>query len=87
MKTLVTGGAGYIGSHACQVLRKAGHEIAVLDNLFQGHRDAVDPDVPFFEVDLNDRAGLDGALDAFQPDADDVAANVKIDPETPRTVA
>ena len=69
MKTLVTGGAGYIGSHACQVLRKAGHEIAVLDNLFQGHRDAVDPDVPFFEVDLNDRAAVDGALDAFQPDA------------------
>lgn len=69
MKTLITGGAGYIGSVACEVLRQAGHEIAVLDNLFQGHRDAVDPDVPFFEADLADRAAVDAALDAFQPEA------------------
>jgi len=41
MKILVTGGAGYIGSHACKALMKAGHEPIVYDNLSTGHRDAV----------------------------------------------
>jgi len=52
MKVLVTGGAGYIGSHAVRYLRAAGHAIAVVDNLGQGHREAVPRDVPFFEADL-----------------------------------
>jgi UDP-glucose 4-epimerase len=41
MKILVTGGAGYIGSHAVKALGKAGHEVIVLDNLSTGHRAAV----------------------------------------------
>ena len=41
MKVLVTGGAGYIGSHAAKALAKAGHEPLVLDNLSTGHRWAV----------------------------------------------
>src|ERR1035441_7797143 len=41
MKVLVTGGAGYIGSHAAKALAKAGHEPVVLDNLSSGHRWAV----------------------------------------------
>jgi UDP-glucose 4-epimerase len=39
---LVTGGAGYIGSHAVLALQKAGYEVVVLDNLSYGHRDLVD---------------------------------------------
>jgi len=35
---LVTGGAGYIGSHCCQLLASQGHDVVVLDNLFRGHR-------------------------------------------------
>lgn len=41
MKVLVTGGAGYIGSHTCKALAEAGHEPVAYDNLSTGHRDAV----------------------------------------------
>ena len=42
MRVLVTGGGGYIGSHAVRALQNAGHEPIVLDNLVQGHRDLVE---------------------------------------------
>ena len=45
---LVTGGAGYIGSHAVLALRDAGYPVAVIDNLSTGFRFAVPDDVPFF---------------------------------------
>ena len=41
MNILVTGGAGFIGSHACKALAKSGHVPVVYDNLSRGHRDAV----------------------------------------------
>ncbi len=52
MNILVTGGAGYIGSHAVRQLRAAGHEVIVLDSLVTGHREAVPDDVPLYEFDL-----------------------------------
>jgi UDP-glucose-4-epimerase GalE len=65
VKVLVTGGAGYIGSHAVRELREAGHAVAVLDDLSYGHREAVPPDVPLIDADLADaaalRRGLEGA--------------------------
>jgi len=42
MKVLVTGGAGYIGSHACKALARAGHHPIVYDNLSRGHRELCD---------------------------------------------
>jgi len=42
MRVLVTGGAGYIGSHTCVELLKAGHEVFVIDNLSNGHEAALD---------------------------------------------
>src|SRR5690606_12882367 len=51
---LVTGGAGYIGSHAALALRDAGWPVAVIDNLCTGHRFAVPEDVPFYEGDVGD---------------------------------
>ncbi|MEC5126971.1 UDP-glucose 4-epimerase GalE [Verrucomicrobiales bacterium BCK34] len=69
MKVLVTGGAGYIGSVAVESLRAAGHTVAVFDNLYMGHREAVDPEVTFFEADLADRKAVDSALDSFRPDS------------------
>ena len=54
---LVTGGAGYIGSHAVLALRDAGREVAVIDNLVTGFRFAVPEGVPFYEGDIAD-AGL-----------------------------
>ena len=44
-KILVTGGAGYIGSHTVYFLRKSGHSVIVVDSLARGHRDAVPPDI------------------------------------------
>jgi UDP-glucose 4-epimerase len=56
---LVTGGAGYIGSHAVLALRDAGFLVAVIDNLTTGFRWAVPDDVPFYEGDIADAALLD----------------------------
>jgi len=61
VKVLVTGGAGYIGSHAVRELRKAGHGVTVLDDLSQGHRAAVPADVPLVTADLGDAAALEEA--------------------------
>lgn len=58
---LVTGGAGYIGSHAVLALKKAGYEVIVLDNLVYGHRDLVEQvlQVELIVGDINDRPLLD----------------------------
>jgi len=52
MKVLVTGGAGYIGSHAVKQLIQSGHQVVVIDNLVRGHRQAVHPAAAFYPVDL-----------------------------------
>src|SRR5437660_9967977 len=58
---LVTGGAGYVGSHACKALAGAGYRPVVYDNLSRGHRAAVRWG-PLVEGDLHDRARLAAAL-------------------------
>ncbi len=52
MRALVTGGAGFVGSHMVKTLLDAGHEPVVLDDLSTGHRDAVPPHVPFVLGDV-----------------------------------
>ena len=59
---LVTGGAGYIGSHAVLALKDAGWPVAVIDNLSNGTRSVVPEDVPFFEGNIADRALVDRIL-------------------------
>ncbi len=54
MKILVTGGAGYIGSHCVRQLERSGHDPVVLDSLVFGHREAVPDGVPFYDCDLGD---------------------------------
>src|SRR5205809_706017 len=56
---LVTGGAGYIGSHAVLALNDAGWPVAVIDNLSNGTRSVVPDDVPFFEGNIADRSPID----------------------------
>lgn len=57
MITLITGGAGYIGSHTVRELSRQSQEIIVLDNLVYGHRDAlIDPCVTLIEGDLGDES-------------------------------
>ncbi len=66
MRVLVTGGAGYIGSHAVKALLAHGHAPVVLDNLCRGHRAALPYGVPFFHADLRDAHAL-GELFAQEP--------------------
>ena len=63
---LVTGGAGYIGSHACKALAAAGYVPVTFDNLVYGHRSAVRWG-PFVHGDILDRAAVDAALWAWAP--------------------
>src|SRR5262249_24494097 len=51
---LVTGGAGYIGSVTTELLLESGEQVAVLDNLSRGHREAVHPDAHFYQGNIGD---------------------------------
>ncbi len=67
-RVLVTGGAGYIGSHVAALLRERGHRVVIYDNLSTGHRDAV-LGSELVIADLADTAVLDRTLREFRPDA------------------
>jgi len=69
MKILVVGGAGYIGSVCGELLLDEDHEVAVFDNLTEGHRRAVDPRAKFTQGDLADRNQIETALSSIRPDA------------------
>jgi UDP-glucose-4-epimerase GalE len=68
MRILITGGAGYIGSHAVRLFLSRGHDVWVYDNLSCGHRKAVPPD-RLLLGDLNEVARLDQALLAHRIEA------------------
>jgi len=65
-KVLVTGGAGFIGSHIVEVLLARGHQVAVLDNLSSGRREQVPGGVPLFELDIT--GSIDAAFESFRPE-------------------
>src|SRR6516162_1098688 len=69
MKILVVGGAGYIGSVCSELLLNEGHEVAILDNLTEGHRRAIDPRAQFTEGDLADADATKTYLGKLRPDA------------------
>lgn len=68
---LVTGGAGYIGSHAASALQKAGYEVIILDNLSYGHQEIVDDvlQVKLIVGDTSDRSVLDKLFTTHKIDA------------------
>lgn len=68
MKVLVSGGAGYIGSHAVRQLQRSGYEAVVFDNLSKGHREAV-KDAPLYEGNLLDKDSLKRCFDGYRVDA------------------
>jgi len=68
MNVLVTGAAGYIGSHAVQTLLAQGHQVTALDNLDRGHRESVPTDVRFVQMDVRDTPGLVEVLEAQRVD-------------------
>ena len=76
MRVLVTGGAGYIGSHTCVELLKAGHEVFVVDNLCNGHEAALERvrgitnrELQFTNADIRDANALDNIFNTFKPEA------------------
>lgn len=64
---LVTGGAGYIGSHICLKLLEHGYQPVVFDNLSNGHRDALPENVPLVEADIRDGNALDQTFKSYEP--------------------
>jgi UDP-glucose 4-epimerase len=56
MKIIITGGAGFIASHVADTYIKAGHKVAVIDNLSTGFRKNVNPKAKFYKADIRDRA-------------------------------
>ena len=76
MKILVTGGAGYIGSHTCVELLNSGYEVVVMDNLYNASAKALDrvqqitgKTLTFYEADMLDQPAMDKIFEAEKPDA------------------
>lgn len=68
MRVLVTGAAGFIGSHLAALLQQRDHAVVVFDNLSTGRRENLPAGLPFFEVDLRDRSTLARLFDEVRPD-------------------
>jgi len=68
MRVLITGGAGYIGSHTVELLGKLGHEVVVVDDLSKGHREAVLYG-KLVEANVGDKKVMKELLSSFKPDA------------------
>ncbi len=76
MRILVTGGAGYIGSHTCVELLEAGYDVVVVDNLYNASEKAIErvkeitgKDLTFYEADICDRDAMTRIFDAEKVDA------------------
>lgn len=69
MKVLVTGGAGFIGSHLCEALHHEGYQVFALDNLSTGRQENLPPTLPLYQIDLRDQ---DALKDFFEKNSFDV---------------
>ena len=67
MRVLLTGGAGFIGSHVTEHLLSRGHEVAVVDDLSSGKKENVPEGASFYELDV--RTGCTGLFEEFRPEA------------------
>ncbi len=84
MKILVTGGAGFIGSHVVDAYVTAGHEVAVIDNLTTGREENVNPGARLHRVDIRDLAQVQQVFASFQPQ---VVNHHAAQSEVPKSVA
>ncbi len=62
MKILVSGGAGFIGSHVCDAFLQKGHEVIALDNLSSGRKENLDPKVRLLELDIRSQEAASAIL-------------------------
>ena len=84
MRILVTGGAGFIGSHVADAYIAAGHEVAVLDNFSTGREDNVNQAAAVHRVDLRDQREVEKAVGSFRPE---LVNHHAAQSEVPRSVA
>jgi len=68
MRILVTGGAGFIGSHVVDALIERGHEVVVADDLSTGKREHLNPQARFYHLDIRDAQGLEDVFAAERPE-------------------
>lgn len=69
MRILVTGAGGYIGSVCTEVLIARGHSVIALDDLSEGHKEALHPQAQFYQVNLHDHVALESVFQGNQIDA------------------
>jgi len=84
VKILVTGGAGFIGSHVVDAYVAAGHEVAALDNMATGREDNINSGARVFRVDIRDLDKVQSALASFKPE---VISHHAAQSEVPKSVA
>jgi UDP-glucose 4-epimerase len=84
MKILVTGGAGFIGSHVVDAYVEAGHEVAVVDNLSTGNEVSVNRKARLFRLDVREPREVERAIADFKPD---VVNHHAAQSEVPKSVA
>ena len=90
MRILVTGGAGFIGSHVVDAYIAAGHDVAVVDNLHTGKRENLHPAARFYEVDIRDADALARVFEEERPEVlnhQAALANVRESMEKPAEYA
>ena len=68
MRVLVTGGAGFIGSHNVDALIEQGHEVSVIDNFSEGDRANLNPHARLFDLSVNDLDGINRAFAETRPE-------------------
>ncbi len=84
MKILVTGGAGFIGSHVVDAYVSAGHEVAVIDNLSSGQSGNVNPAAQMNRLDIRDQEGVAATIASFKPE---IVNHHAAQSEVPKSVA
>ena len=84
MRILVTGGAGFIGSHVADAYIAAGHEVAILDDFSTGNEANVNREAKVLRLDVRNKEGVAAAIAAFQPE---VVNHHAAQSEVPKSVA
>ena len=84
MRILVTGGAGFIGSHVVDAYVAAGHEVAILDNFSTGNEANLNPAAQAHRVDLRDQAEVGKVVSSFRPE---IVNHHAAQSEVPKSVA